>query len=324
MRVMWVTGFASLFMPSPGTNQDLANAIFSASKITVLSGFLLGCFYSVIRRQWQVWMLLLFFVPYFILHAFYPYPLARFHSTIVWIVMLICWLGLQSLWRSVAGKLNMPRPVVVVIQILIIIIAVLWLTGLAPYMQKIASLSPRSASMPYVTIAVVILFSIGRFYTGKVKALPGIMAVLAVMALMIVSNQFAIVNLLGDGQREAEFRQLGEWFSENAKPGEKMALYNAGTARLFAVKYADNIVILPKEDSPEQLIEELYKNNITYVVWATREGMSTQHTGYKLLNLDKNLAILSKPRSAGPYEFVTQVGSDRGYVNIFRLKEKRQ
>jgi hypothetical protein len=324
MMVLWQTGFASLFMPGPGTSQDMANAILSASKVTVPAGFVLGCFYSVIRRQWQVWMLLLFFVPYFILHARYPYPLPRFHSTIIWIVMLICWLGLQSVWRSAAGKLHIPRQVVLVIQVLIAAIAIVWLTGLVPYMPKIASFSPRSASMPYAAMAVVLLISIGRFYTGKIQVIPGTIAVMAVMGLMIVSNQFALVRLLGDGQREVEFRQLGEWFAKNAKPGEKMALYNCGTAQLFAGKYADNLTSFPKVDNPEQLTEELYKEGLTYVVWATREGMSTQHTGYKLLNLDKNLVMLSKPRSVGPYEFITQVGSDKGYVNIFRLKQKSQ
>jgi hypothetical protein len=271
-----------------------------------------------------VWMLLLFFVPYFILHACYPYPLPRFHSTIVWIVMMICWLGLQSVWRTAAGKLHIPRQVVLVIQVLVTAIVIVWLTGLVPYMSKIASFSLRSTSMPYAAMAVVLLISIGRFYTGKIKALPGIAAVIAVMGLMIVSNQFALVRLLGDGQREVEFRQLAEWYIKNAKPAERIALYNCGTAQLFAGKYADNFTSLPKADSPEQLTEELYKEGVTYAVWATREGMSAQHTGYKLLNLDKNLAFLSKPRSIGPYEFVTQVGSDKGYVNIFRLKQKSQ
>jgi hypothetical protein len=322
MMVLWQTGFASLLMPYPGTTQDFADTLFGISRITVLTGFVLGVVYSIIRRQWQVWMLLLFFVPYFILHAFYPYPLGRFHATIVWIVMLICWLGLQNIWRSAAGKLDIPSWLVLVIQILIIVIAAFWLIGLVPYMHKIASLSLRSASMPYVTIAVVILVSVGRLYVGKVKVLPGVITVLAVTALMIVSNQFALVRLLGDGQREVEFRQLGEWFAKNAKPGEKMALYNCGTAQLFAGKYAGNITGFSKEDSPEQLIEGLYKEGVTYVVWATREGMSTQHTSYKLLNLDKNLAILSKPRSIGPLQFVTQIGSERGYVNVFRLNNE--
>jgi hypothetical protein len=321
MMVLWQTGFASLFNPCPGASQEAANFIFGISKITVLSGLVIGCIYSVIRRQWEVWMLLLFFVPYFILHAFYPYPLGRFHSTIVWIVMLICWLGLQSVWRSAAGKLDIPSWLVLVIQILIIVIAAFWLIGLVPYMHKIASLSLRSASMPYVTIAVVILVSVGRLYAGKVKVLPGIITVLAVMALMIVSNQFALVRLLGDGQREVEFRQLGEWFAANGKPDEKLAVYQNDT-RLFAGKNAPNVVGFPKADSPEELVEKLRQQGVTYVVWATREGMSSQHTGYKLLNLDKNLAILDKPRSIGPLQFVTQIGSERGYVNVFRLRNE--
>ncbi|MCJ7728462.1 MAG: hypothetical protein MUO27_01055, partial [Sedimentisphaerales bacterium] len=61
----------------------------------------------------------------------------------------------------------------------------------------------------------------------------------------------------------------------------------------------------------------------TYVVWATREGYSHgQHTGYQQLGLNKNIAFLDKPRSIGPYEFVTQLGSERGFVNVFRLRDR--
>jgi len=76
----------------------------------------------------------------------------------------------------------------------------------------------------------------------------------------------------------------------------------------------------PRANSPEELAENFASRGVTYVVWATREGMSKDHTGYQQLNLDKNLAALQTPKNVDPYEFIGQVGSQRGYVNIFRLR----
>jgi len=127
--------------------------------------------------------------------------------------------------------------------------------------------------------------------------------------------------MLGNGQTDVEFKHLADWYVANAKPGEKMGLYMSGVVQIFAPKYADNIVGLPKADSPSEFVKACYNENITYVVWATREGLSTDHTGYRQTNLDKTIAILREPKNIGPYEFVAQVGSDRGYVNIFRLQK---
>jgi hypothetical protein len=85
-------------------------------------------------------------------------------------------------------------------------------------------------------------------------------------------------------------------------------------------RFAQDIVALPKADSPEEFVKACFNQNITYVVWATREGVREDHTGYRQLGLHKNIAHLAAPKNTGPYQFITRVGSKRGYVNIFRLQ----
>jgi len=88
---------------------------------------------------------------------------------------------------------------------------------------------------------------------------------------------------------------------------------------IYAQKYADDIVALPQADSPEEFTKACYDQDITYVVWATREGLRNDSVRYRRLGLDKNIAQLRNLKSIPPYQFVTQVGWERGYVNIFRL-----
>ena len=90
--------------------------------------------------------------------------------------------------------------------------------------------------------------------------------------------------------------------------------------RIFAPKYAENIVSLPKADNQSEFVKACYEQDITYVVWATREGLRDDHSGYRQFGLHKNIAHLQTPKDAGPYQFVDLVGSQRGpHVNIFRL-----
>lgn len=321
-NVLWHTGFAPILAPYPGADKNTADMIFKLYLLLVIGGFFLGCIISIIKRQWQIWMLLLFFFPYFLLHCFYPYPMSRFHSITVWIVMFVCWFGLQDLWRLASDKWGIPKVFAIVFQIAVIIIAGLWLAGLAPYMHRQSSLfSPRCASIPYVAIAVAALIFAGRLYTEKIPGLLKGLAILAATSLMIVSNQFTLVRLVGDGQKEIEFRQLGEWFAANAGPNDKIAVYNCGPAGLFAGKAADRIIYYPKADTPRQLAEKLREMNITYVTWATREGTTTQHTGYQLAGLNKTIPFLSQSRNIGCYEFVKKIPSNRGFINVFRLKD---
>ena len=144
-------------------------------------------------------------------------------------------------------------------------------------------------------------------------------SILALFSLIIASNQFALVNLVGSGQRDKEFKQLADWYVANAQSGEKMGIYMYQVVGIYAQKYADDIVALPQADSPEEFTKACYKEGLTYVVWATREGLRNDSVRYRRLGLDKNIAQLRNLKSIPPYQFVTQVGWERGYVNIFRL-----
>jgi hypothetical protein len=320
MRLLWMVGFRPLLMPYPGAGEASAEMLVKLNETVALAGFFFGSIYGLLKRRWEILVLLLFFVPYFLLHAFYPYPLQRFHSTIFWLAILLCLFGLQTVWRLVDRNGRVPRPLVSLFQAAIALIAVIWLASLVPYVSKESAISPKSVSLPYVAIALAAVIFAARLYVYKAGYFLRELSILTFVGLVIVSNQFTVVRLIGDGQQDKEFKLLADWFIANAKPGEKMAVYMANVVEIFAPKQADSIVPLPKADSPDQFIQACHDQNITYVVWATREGLRSDHTGYRQLNLHENIKQLDTPKSQGAYQFVGQVGSQRGYVNIFRLR----
>ena len=320
IQLLWQVAFQPLFIPYPGAGSEFVETFSKLVRLICIAGLVSGCVFAVIRRSWEILMLLLFFVPYFLLHAYYPYPLTRFHTIIFWIAILISWYGLQSFGGFVAQKARLPWQATLVLKIGVAIAAGLWCVDLMRNFSEAASISPASTSMPYVTMLVVGIIIVSRVLVEHPIQISRHLCVASMLCLVIASNQFILARLVGDGKREIEFKQLGEWFAANGKPSEKLAVYQNDT-QLFAGKNAANVVGFPKADSPEELVQKLRENGVTYVVWATREGYSRgQHTGYQQLGLNKTIAFLEKPQNIGPYEFVTQIGSERGYVNVFRLR----
>jgi len=319
MNLLWEVGFRPLLLP-PGLDREAMQMIWKLNKILAAGTFFFGVFYGLLKRRWELLPLLIFFIPYFILHAIYPYPLQRYHTNIFWIALLISLYGFQSIWKLVNRGERVPRLIILIFQLFSAVVLLSWLISLVGYLPKISPMSPRSSSIPYVAMGLVVVISAARVYIYSVKNLLREVCILLLICLFITSNQFFLVRLLGNGRQDSEFRDLARWFVKNTKPGEKMAVYSVVLTRLFAPNRADDIVGFPPADSPEELTQALYERGVTYVVWASREGLhKTQHTTYRRLNLHKNIDHLKEPRSAGPYEFVTRIGSRGGYINIFRL-----
>jgi len=167
LKLLWHVGFRPLLAsitdvkasfrlitPTAGDVRAI-QGLYTTSKVIVAAGAMFGAIYGLAKRNLKIVALLIFFVPYFILHAFYPYPLQRFHTTIFWIALVIFWFGLEGIWNLVNGSGRVPRGVVVILQAVVAATAFVWLIFLFPYLWKVSSISPRSVSVPYVAIAVV-------------------------------------------------------------------------------------------------------------------------------------------------------------------------
>jgi hypothetical protein len=318
MKLLWRTGFEPLVVPRRG----IAEMLVKLGKIVAVGGFFLGSIYGLAKRHWKILALLIFFVPYFILHARYPYPLQRFHANVFWIPLLICWFGLQGAWRLIDGNGRVPPVLVLALQALVAIIAIIGFGSVIGFLPKTSQTSPRSASVPYVAMVLVGLIFAARVYVYRSRYFLRELSILALLCLIIVSNQFPLVGRMGDGKKEQEFKLLADWCVANTEPGEKMGLYMSGMVKFFAPERVEDIVSLPKADSPQDFVEACYEEGITYVVWATREGAQGHHTGYRQLGLHKNIAMLNRRENTGPYEYIDWVGWERGYVHIFRLRKR--
>jgi hypothetical protein len=320
-NILWQVGFYPLFMSSPQAGKTFAAILLTSNKIITVVTFLFGSIYGLWKRQWKILVLLIFLLPYFWIHAKYPYPIHRYHATIFGIVMLICIYGLFSFWKLIKDTGKILQWTVVIAQSIALLISLIWALTLFGYLPRIASMSADSVSLPYISILVVCI-ALAAVYFAYKDNLFKYFVVLALMVLMIVSNQFTVAGVVGNGERDIEFKYLLDWYIENAKPDEKMVLTVPIILQTMAPKYNDCFIHTDSFDAnnPQDFVLECYKRNITYVAWDSRMGLTPQDHYYKYWKM-ANIAPLYIARDVGPYQFIKQIrANERRYVNLYRLR----
>jgi hypothetical protein len=208
-------------------------------------------------------------------------------------------------------------------QVVIIVIAILWLQVLLGYlvMPLVAGRSPRSAPLVYAAMAMVLVgLGVDLFVRGW-RIRLGMITAAFVMTLIVVSNQFLVIYKLGDGQSDKEFRLLADWYRENAKPGERLVTTLPQVVGLYDQSIEPYLVRTSslQGETLEDVIGDCYRQNITYLAWDSRIGRFKKDAYYLKWRMGR-VAELQSRRDYGPLEFVTQLKhTDLRYINLYRL-----
>ncbi|MBN1788034.1 MAG: hypothetical protein JW806_06525 [Sedimentisphaerales bacterium] len=322
-KMLWQVAFSTLFMVPSKDAKTFAAVVAASTKIFAVASFLFGSIYGLWKKQWKILVLLIFLLPYFYAHAKYPYPLHRYHATVFAIFVLICLYGVYNLWKLIISTGKIPRPAVIIAQAVVLITTLIWTLTLFSYLPKIAPMSKDSISLPYVSILVVCIALAAIYYAYR-DNLFKYFVILSLMILMIVSNQFAVAGVVGNGERDVEFKYLLDWYIENAQPTEKMVLTVPIILQTMAPDYADNFIHTDTFDAndPAAFAEECYQRNITYIAWDSRMGLTPQNHYYKFWKMS-NIAPLQAAKDIGPYQFIKQIRiNQRRYINLYRLRPR--
>ena len=346
LGMVWTATFEPLFTPVAQAGIASSQFIYGCSKIIAGLSFVAGIIYGLYRRNspprsamaergWNILAFLLFLVPYYLVHSFFSYKFHRFYIMVHWLILLICFYGLQSIWRRIASKRWIPRDIVSAVQITLLLLSVLWIWHLLGLLSSLMPLSIRSVSLPYVGTAVVGLIFVVQLFIYKGRSSrrsepePGRVLrnnVFLVFFLRIfLYNQFIRVSVVGQGQRDIEFKYLSDWYLSNAQPGEKLVCSMSHLLKVLTQSQKQSFMSPAQVggDNPEQFLRNCYKKDISYIAWDSRLGFFPGSPYYKSWKM-KNIAALARPRSIGPYEFVTQLRSERGFVNVFCLRSSRR
>ncbi|MBN1973905.1 MAG: hypothetical protein JW787_09730 [Sedimentisphaerales bacterium] len=326
LNLLWYSIIGPLFRPGLSAGENSVKLLNGIIELIAFLSFAFGIIWGLLKKQWNILALLIFFVLYMIVHISYAYSEPRFYTPVQWIFLLICWYGIKSFWQRIKAYEKIPKYVIFGAQTAVLVISILWLSILAGYLPRFANMSPRSVSLPYAAIIASVFFVAGGAFIYKGKNLWRNIVVLAVICLMIISNQFSVAGVIKDGTHDGEFKQLLDWYIHNAKPGEKMVSTLNDLLGVLAPAYKDCFISHGSlnADNPDDFVNRCYENGVKYVAWDSRIGVTPDDVFYTLAKLD-NIAVLCNKQSIGPYEYITTIThptDDWRYINVFRLRPR--
>ncbi|MHC4385447.1 MAG: hypothetical protein ACYSUG_00480 [Planctomycetota bacterium] len=302
--------------------RQAVKALGTVIRIVTGLGFVIALVVAAIRKNWKFWALFGFWVAYVGIHSIRHATLDRYTIPAMWLTLLVAWYGLQSLGRLIAEKATVPRFVTVIIQVVVTLICGIWIAKLTTTLPVTMSKSKDSISLVYVSVSVVLIFLLLRWWVQQKHDIFKSVACLSVCSLLLISNQFQVVRIVGNGGKDGEFRMLAEWYAENAQPGERLLTTMTGVVRLFIPDHKENILFTGsgKVTTFPEFAKDCYKRNITYVAWDSRLGLTPHDSYYKAWNLQK-IAPLAQAKDVGPFQFVERIyRHERRYLHVFKLQ----
>ncbi len=307
-----------LWRTRPDWAIELLRRMIQAAGLAALGA---GTVLGLVRRNRSVLALSIFLWSYVAVHALHPFVYPRFCATIAGIVLIVASYGARSAWEKVRATMHVAGGVRSQLRWLAFGLVGTWLAALLVAVPGTASTSARSLSVPYVGMALVVLIALVHLLADRGRDAAVIAGASLVTALVIVSNQFTLVSVLGDGRRGVEYKVLADWFRTNAGPGEGIVCTNTCAVQLYAPGREGEIFHFynVKASSPSEFVARCREKGIAYVAWDSDTGSGVGSYYYGLFHFD-NVEVLGSPRSTGPYEFVERIGAAQGnHINLFRI-----
>ncbi|MBN2511720.1 MAG: hypothetical protein JXB18_02170 [Sedimentisphaerales bacterium] len=319
LGLIWSVGYNPLAANSMGSSENAAKMLMWASRIIAGISFVLGAGWAIYRRNWKVLVLGLFLIPYFLVHAYYPYPIPRFHMPIFWIALLISMYGVSQVWGLAAKRYPVAMAAV---QVVIAILALLWFFSLVPILERCGQICAKAASMPFAAMLAMILLAAGSLVFNRFKGLIQEITLCSLLLVAIVAGQMNTAWLLNDGSRDAEFKYLADWYMEHCRQGEGLATSLSGVVNLYISPDKRHKIINYRGVKGDNIIDfarQLHKQGVVYIAWDSRLGLAPNDPYYELYNL-KVIQPLVQTKDVGPYRYIKQLRNGNRFINIFKIE----
>jgi hypothetical protein len=305
--------------------EGLNSAVSTVTSLLLAIAFLGGSIAAVIKRRWEIIVMLLAGIPYVMLHAIYPYRLPRFCVPAAWAGLIIAAYGLVTFWRWFVGK-QKPEFLIPVLQLIAAAIFVLWAVKiLATLDYAQARYCPVIERLALISSLVTVAGFFGLQLIRRRKPSMKWLIIPAFLFLAVVSNAATTGLTMGNGQSNANFKRLGLWFLENAEDDDRMITTMPVWMRIYTglpserFEHMVNIPPLEAKDFPA-FIQECRKRNITLIAWDSRLAGKPDGLYYKLWGLDR-IKVLGAPKGegTGPCQLVHVIREGSPLVAVYRI-----
>ena len=276
--------------------EGMNSIIFGVTAFLLGVSFLAGTVFAFIRKQWEIIVMLIAGIPYVLIHAIYPYRMQRFCVPVQWCIFIIAVYGAEILWRKFSES-DKRKPLVIGFTIAGIIVFIVWVIKIGEsfaYAQRYYTVITTITIL--VSMVGLAIFLFMEIYRGSAPS--GKWLLFPLFLIMATLSSGANINLaMGDGQQDANFKKLAEWFYYNAKENDKMITTMPGFMPIFTGMPQERFVhtgSISVEDANNfvDFIEKCREEGVTLIAWDSRLPVGERY--YKLWGLDR-IEALSSP-----------------------------
>jgi hypothetical protein len=186
----------------------LNSAVSTVTSLLLAIAFLGGSIAAVIKKRWEMIVMLLAGIPYVMVHAIYPFRLSRFCVPTAWAWLIISTYGTITFWRWFVGK-QKPKFLIPVLQLIAAVIFILWAVKILAtlgYVQK--RYCPVIERLALISSLVTVVGFFGLQLLRRRKPSMKWLIIPAFLVLGVVSNAATTGLRMEDGQRDANFKRL--------------------------------------------------------------------------------------------------------------------
>lgn len=305
--------------------EGLNSVVSTLTSLLLAIAFLGGSIVAVIKRRWEIIVMLLAGIPYVMVHAIYPYRLPRFCIPTAWAGLIIAAYGLVTFWQWFVSKPK-PKFLIPVLQLIAAVIFIFWavkILATLDYAQK--RYCPVIERLALISSLVSVAGFLGLQLIRRRKPSMKWLIIPAFLVLSVVSNAATTGLIMGDGQSNANFKRLGLWFLENAEDDDRMITTMPSWLTIYTglpierFEHMVNIPPLEAKDFPA-FIRECRKRNITLIAWDSRLAGRPNDRYYKEWGLDR-IKVLGAPKAdrIGPCKLLHVIREGSPGVAIYRI-----
>jgi hypothetical protein len=307
LKLYWSHIASFLAAPLLTTGQDgkivewnsLNTFIFIISSILIAGCFLVGATVGVKQKRPEFFAMLISAIPYVLIHAAYPYRLARFCVPAAWVGTICVFYGLLWLWQKINQKQTL-RIVCIIMSIPLFFILLFWSLHLFETLKYAQNYCPRITRTFWIACAITLPGVILMSYLVDRKMRLSWLILSTFCLLTLVSNAASTGFLMGKGDTDAGFISLARWYAANAGPSDRMITTMSSYMPLFSGKPENQFVHISNVGASAKSFEDFIRicrsQKITLIAWDSRLASHSSDRYYKLWGLE-HIEILGLPYS---------------------------
>jgi len=306
--------------------QSIKGIIVFVSLAVIFILMIIGLFWFLKKSTREIFAILLFLISYIAMHMVFSYNLTRFVYPILWILILLTMGGIEYI-SGVVNKKNWLYNINKKANMDLFFKSGFYIFSVLTFLTVIYFFKMLNGYFIFILYIIfvisIISFMCLIFKDRNIKSLFLISSIVLIFCVLTGFSIYGTQQLMDSGKyTKAEFRFVGEWYSQNAKSNDRILMTEPWVASYYSDKSYEKNFLASYDlncNSSDCFISELRERNITYVVWDSyfdRISKSSLYYNYYKIYL---ISYLREGKNTENFELVKKIEIGPSNALIYKV-----